>query len=79
MTSKDKLIRVYTGTEIQVNILKEELNKVGISCAIQNDFNSAINAGFSGGTPSALDLYIHKNDIEEAGPIVKDFIEINKE
>jgi hypothetical protein len=31
MASKDKLIRVYTGTEVQVNILKEELNKVGIS------------------------------------------------
>jgi hypothetical protein len=46
--------------------------------AIQNDFNSAINTGFSGGTPSSLDLYIHEDDIEEAEPIVKGFLRINR-
>ena len=42
MKEKNKLIRVYTGTELTVNLLKDELEKIGISSLIQNDFNSGV-------------------------------------
>ncbi len=38
-----------------------------LSSLIKNDFNSGITAGFSGGVPSAIDLYV-----ERATPIIND-------
>ncbi len=79
MKEKDHLIRVFTGTEITVNLLKAELEDAGISGMIQNDFNSGVSAGFSGGIPTAIDLYIQESDLESAEPIVHEFKQINKE
>lgn len=79
MKDKNKLIRVYTGTELTVNLLKEELEKFGISGIIQNDFNSGVSAGFSGGVSSAIDLFIQEFDLKKAEPIITEFIQINKD
>lgn len=72
------LVIVYTGTEITVNLLKEELEKTGIASYIRNDFNSGLTAGFSGGSPSAVDLCVEEKDVPEAEPIVQQFIELNQ-
>ena len=77
MKTKVKLIRVYTGPEIIVNLLKEELEKSGIGCFIQNDFKSGIGAGFSGGIPSAVDLYIKETDVMRAQLILREYERIN--
>ncbi len=74
MKDKNKMIRIYSGTELTVNLLKDELEQIGISGLIQNDFNSGIVAGFSGGGPSSIDLFIQEFDLKEAEPIVNDFI-----
>lgn len=78
MKEKNKLIRVYTGTELTVNLLKVELEKLGISGIIQNEFNSGVSAGFSGGVSSAIDLFIQEHDLNKAESIIRGFIEINK-
>ncbi len=70
--------RVFAGTQVQVNLLKGELEQNDISCLIQDDFNSGVMAGFSGGVPSAIDLYIQEKDLKKAEPIIKEFIERNK-
>ena len=77
MEKKSNLIRVYSGTELTVNLLKDELEKSGISGMIRNDFNSGLSAGFSGGVPSAIDLFIQELDLEKAEPIIREFREIN--
>ena len=77
MKGKDSLIRVYSGTEITVTLLKDELEESGISAMIQNDFNSGVSAGFSGGFTSAVDLFIKESDLTAAEPIVKEFVKIN--
>jgi hypothetical protein len=74
MENEKDLIRVYTGTEIYVIHLKEELEENGISVLMQNDFQSGISAGFVGGVPSAVDLYISESDMKKAEPIIADFI-----
>ena len=78
MDKNNNLIRVYTGSEITVNLLKDELEKTGISSIIQNDFNSGIIAGFATGTRYSVDLFIQEQDVNIANPIIKGFIEINK-
>ena len=78
MKKENKLIRIYSGTELTVNLLKDELEKFGIAAMIQNDFNSGISAGFSGGVESSVDIFIQELDMEKAEPIVREFREINR-
>jgi hypothetical protein len=78
MEENNNLIQVFTGSEITVNLLKDELEKTGISSLIQNDINAGLAAGFSTGTPYAVDLFIQEHDVIKATPIINEFIRINK-
>lgn len=78
MKSEDNLIRVFSGTELEVNLLKEELEQIGIGSLIQNESNSGVMAGFFGGGPSSVDLFIQESDLEAATPLIEELIERNK-
>ena len=71
------MIRVFTGSELTVNLLKEELEKIGIGCFIQDDFKSGIGAGFSGGVPSSVDLFIKEIDLMRAQLTLREYERIN--
>jgi hypothetical protein len=75
MENGNGIIRVYTGSEISVIHLKEELEENGVSVMLQNDFGSGISAGFVGGMPTAIDLFIMESNLKKAEPIIKDFID----
>lgn len=75
MTSENELILIFSGSEIEVLLLKEELEKAGISSMVKSDFNTGITAGFYGGAPDVVDLYILAPDLEKAQPIIKGFTE----
>lgn len=75
MGKENNLIRVFTGTEVLVYLLKERLEEVGVSSLIKNDFQSGLTVGLISGVPSAVDLYIQESDLEEAKPIIKEFTE----
>jgi len=73
------LIRVFTGTEVLVYLLKERLEEVEISALIKDDFQSGLTVGFVSGVPSAIDLYIQESDLKDAEPIINEFIQNNEE
>lgn len=77
MKARDELIRVFTGTEVSVILLKGRLEKIGISSIIKNDFKAGIGVGVVGGVQSAVDLYIQESDFKEAETIIKEFIDKN--
>jgi hypothetical protein len=77
MKKGTNLIRIFTGTEINAALLKEQLEEIEISALIKNDFQSGISVGFVGGTPSAIDLYIQESDYKKAEPIISEFNLIN--
>ena len=79
MKNGNDLIRVFTGTEVLVYLLKERLEEVEISALIKNDFQSGLTVGFISGVPSAVDLYIQESDLKVAEPIVNEFIQDNEE
>ena len=79
MKERNKLIRVYTGTEITVILLKGILEEIGINSMIKNDYKSGIEIGFVGGVQSAVDLYIQQSDHKKADPIINEFIRKNRE
>jgi len=78
MTEKDQVIRVYTGTEISVILLKGRLEEIGILSVIQDDNKSGVEAGFVGGVKSAVDLLIKQSDFKKAEPLIKEFIRKNQ-
>jgi hypothetical protein len=75
---KNKLVKVFTGTEVTVNLLKELLEEIQVGSTIQNNYKSGIEIGFVGGVQSAIDLYIQQSDFETAEPLIRDFIEKNR-
>ena len=77
MDHSDKLIRVFVGTEIACLALLAELEAIGVPGMIKNEWQSAINAGYGSGSPSALDLYIPESGLELARPVLEDFIKDN--
>jgi hypothetical protein len=77
MENEDELVRVYTGSEVLVLLLKDELEQFGIRSMIQNDYDAGLSAGFVSGVPSAIDLYIEKSDLEKAEPIITEFVNNN--
>lgn len=79
MNNDDQIIRVYSGTEIQVLMLQSELEECGIGAMVQNDFQSGVMAGFVAGLPSSVDLYISESDMAAAEPILRAFIKLNSE
>jgi len=78
MKSGNDLIRVFTGTEVLVYLLKERLEEVGISALIKDDFQSGLTVGFVTGVPSAIDLYIEESDLKEAETILNEFAQDNQ-
>jgi len=78
MKMKNKLIKVYTGTEVTVILLKGLLEEIGVTSTIQNNYKSGIEVGFVGGVMSAIDLFIQQSDFEKAEPFIRDFIAKNK-
>jgi hypothetical protein len=78
MKARSRMIRVFTGSELTVTLLKEELEKIGIGCFIQDDFKSGIGAGFSGGVPSSVDLFIKEIDLMRAQLTLREYGRINK-
>ena len=77
MKKATNLIRVFTGTEVTVILLKGKLEEIGIFAIVQNDYQSGNTAGFLGGIPSAIDLYIQEGDRNKAKPVINDFLKKN--
>jgi len=50
MGDRDELVHLFTGSEVDVERLKSELEANGIKVLIRNDFQSGVMAGFGGGT-----------------------------
>jgi hypothetical protein len=69
-----ELIRIYTGPEVSVIYLKAELEKIGIVALVQNNWQSGITAGFGGGTPDSIDLFIQESDFVNSKLQVEELI-----
>jgi hypothetical protein len=78
MDDSSEIVKVYTGTEITIALLKSELEKAGIVPLLKDDFASGVASGFFGGAPSAIDLYVQESDLKRAEPILRAFMEINE-
>jgi len=72
---EDNVVKLYTGGDVIINRIKQELESKGISCLIKNGFRQGIEAGFVGGVPSDIDLFVLESDLGRAVEIVKAIVE----
>lgn len=71
MENDDKIILIYTGDLVTVEHLKVELEAKGIFSMVENGYQQGMNAGFAGGIPSAINLFVSESDVEKAFEIIK--------
>ncbi|MBI9053900.1 MAG: DUF2007 domain-containing protein [Bacteroidales bacterium] len=74
MTDKNDLTLLFTGSEINANVLKEILEDNQISSLVRNDMNSSKAAGFGVSFGSEANLYVANKDIENAKVLLDQFL-----
>lgn len=75
MKKADNLIKVFTGSETLVILLKGRLEEIGISSLIKND---SITAYLESSPPPSIDLYIIESDFKKAESRINEFIQNNR-
>jgi len=55
--------------------IRVNLEKEGINSITKDGFRQGINAGFVGGTPSAIDLFVLETEAEKATKIINAIID----
>jgi hypothetical protein len=69
---KDKLIKLLTAGTVEINRVKTALEENGIFVVVKDGFRQGLEAGFAGGTPSAIDLFVSETDFVRASEILND-------
>ncbi len=76
MKERNELVRIFTGSEVLVLMLKGALEEIEVGALIQNGFQSGMAAGI-GGFPEYVDLYIQQSDLVRAQPLINEFNQTN--
>ncbi|WP_062054874.1 putative signal transducing protein [Aquimarina longa] len=63
--------RVYTGSVINVQFIQTLLNDQGINSITRDDMNSGMIAGFGGGIPNHIQLFVKKTNLKDARSIIE--------
>ncbi len=71
MSEEKEYKRVYTGSETNVQYLQELFDEANIHYRVRNDFDSGLRAGFGGGLPGQVQLFVMDRNYEEALKIAK--------
>ena len=75
MEEKNKYVSVFTGSEVDVILLKGLLEEEGIGALVKNENESARVSCFGGGSYTGVRLFILESDKTRATPIIEGFIE----
>lgn len=70
---EDKLLNVFSGSEVEAVLLQGELEENGISSTYRDGSVSGVSQ-FYGGVPMSVDLFIQEADQSKAQPIIEEFI-----
>ena len=65
------LVLIFEGSSTESQILKHQLDAVGIQCLLKSEAKSAAIAGF--GSFGLYQVYVGPNDHEKAAEVVKTF------
>lgn len=66
--------RIFTGPTLIAKGLAARLNEIGISPIERNDHNSSILAGFTASIPNQTMLFVRRDQLEKAQPVIDEFL-----
>ncbi|MDP2687974.1 MAG: DUF2007 domain-containing protein [Aequorivita sp.] len=66
--------RIYTGPTLIAKGLVARLNEIGISPIERNDHDSSVRAGFAMSIANQTMIFIRKDEMEKAQPIIDEFL-----
>jgi hypothetical protein len=72
MAPSDEFVFFFTGTEIEIILLKGLLENSDVPCIVQNEINSGLLSGYQS-LMNRIVLKIPKSQIDKAIPILNDF------
>jgi len=80
MDQHEDLKFLYSGTEINADVLKRMLEKNEIPALIRNDMKSGLAAGFGGSLSGfAAKVYVEGKHFEKAQKVLNEFMESQEE
>ena len=72
-------IKIYTGSFIIVQKMIDALENIGINAVIKDETESGRLAGFSASIPGQQEVFVNKDELDNAIPIVEEIISKLKE
>ena len=74
MNKDEKTTRIFTGSAIEAQPLINGLNELNINPIIRDDHQSGILSGFATGVPGQIRVYIRKEELAIAQPIIDMYV-----
>jgi isocitrate dehydrogenase len=75
MEKESNIVRIFTGSEILAQALTVRLNEIGISPIARDDAQSAARAGFATALPMQEVLFLRKEELQKAQPVIDAFMQ----
>jgi hypothetical protein len=72
--SDSNYIKIYTGSFIIVEHMVDTLKKAGINAIVKDETESGRLAGFGASIAGMQELFVNKDEMDNAIPIVEDII-----
>jgi hypothetical protein len=72
----EDFISIYEGSNIQADILRNQLEDLGINVLLKSDSDAGLSAGF--GSLDTCTVLISKSDLEKAEETINNFKEKNE-
>ena len=72
MNKTDELTLVFTGSVVEIEYVRGELEAGGIVPIVKDGFSQGLKAGFVADTASSIDLFVLAADVEKALEIIND-------
>ncbi|GAA0870861.1 hypothetical protein GCM10009117_00060 [Gangjinia marincola] len=61
---------VYTGSQVEVTLIKSTLEDASINYIVKDNFESGLRAGFGGGLPGQIQVLVHTNEYAKAKKVI---------
>lgn len=69
--SEDNYIKIFSGNFIMVQLMITRLEEIGIEPIIKDESESGRLAGFGSSIQGFQELYVHKDELDKAVPVVE--------
>ncbi|MFK5974044.1 MAG: DUF2007 domain-containing protein [Flavobacteriaceae bacterium] len=69
---KSNFIKIFSGNALIGKRIVEGLHKIGIEAIVKDESESARLGGFSSSMLGAIDLFVHKDEVDKAEIVVKE-------